>query len=147
MEFLRPLYATERQHGRVSMQQKAANQQYLSPQGEKALVSYVLRMSRNGFPLPVTFLRDLALALVRRRISIFQTPSTDDDDIRPPGKNWPQAFYKRHPELKAMQMKAPDLERLEHNIHEKVVDWFTIIGTELANPLILASCRKYLQYR
>jgi hypothetical protein len=95
-------------------------------------------MAQNGFPLPVKFLRDLALVIVRQRTSIFQIPATDDDGIRPPGENWPQAFYKRHPELKAIRIKALDWERHEHNIYEKVVDWFTIIGKELENPLILA---------
>jgi hypothetical protein len=94
-------------------------------------------MAQNGFPLPIKFLRDLALVIVRQRTSIFQIPATDDNDIRPLGKNWPQAFYKRHPELKAIQIKALDWERHEHNIYKKVVDWFTIIGKELENPLIL----------
>jgi hypothetical protein len=59
-------------------------------------------MSRNGYPLPVKFVRTLALVIVHQRALIFQTPATNGDDIQPPGKNWPQAFYKRHPELKAM---------------------------------------------
>jgi hypothetical protein len=71
-------------------------------------------------------------------VSIFQTPTTEDDDIRPPGKNWPQAFYKRHPELKAMRIKALDWERHDHHIYKKVVEWFAVIRKELANPLILA---------
>jgi hypothetical protein len=49
-----------RDHGRDSIQQRAAKQQYLSPQEEKALVSYLLRMSANGYPLPVEFARNLA---------------------------------------------------------------------------------------
>jgi len=44
-----------RDHGRPSMQQKDANQQYLKAQKEKALVTYLLRMSRNGYPLLVKF--------------------------------------------------------------------------------------------
>lgn len=43
----------DRAHGRQSRSEKAAKQQYLTPQEEKALVSYALRMSRNGYPLPV----------------------------------------------------------------------------------------------
>jgi len=58
-------------------------------------------------------------------------------DIRPPGKNWPQAFYKRHLEFKAMRVKALDWERHDHHIYDKVVDWFAVIKKELANPLIL----------
>jgi hypothetical protein len=30
---------------------------------------------------------------------------TIDDEIRHPGKNWPQGFYKCHPELKPMTLK------------------------------------------
>ena len=87
-----------RDHGRLSIQQKGAKQQYLTPQEEKALVNYVLRMSKNGYPLPIKFVRILALVIVRT--SVLQTPATDGDEILPPGKNWPQAFYKRYPELK-----------------------------------------------
>jgi hypothetical protein len=65
-------------------------------------------MAENSFPLPVKFLRNLALVIVRRQVSTFQIPATDNDDIRPPEKNWPQAFYKRHPELKVIRIKALD---------------------------------------
>jgi len=49
-----------RDHGRLSIRQRAAKRQYLSPKEEKALGSYLLRMSRNGYPLPVKFARNLA---------------------------------------------------------------------------------------
>lgn len=95
-------------HGRLSIQQRAAKQQYLSPQEEKAFMSYLLRMSRNGYPLPVKFARNLAYFIMLQHASIFQIPATDRSDVHPPGKNWPQAFHKRHPELKAMRLKAID---------------------------------------
>jgi hypothetical protein len=127
-----------RDHGRVSIKQKGAKQQYLTIQEEKALVNYLLRMSKNGYPLPVKFVRTLALVIVRQRASIFQIPGADHDDGRPPGKNWPQAFYKRHPELKSMRIKALDWERHDLYIYDKIVDWFTVIEKELASPDILA---------
>ena len=89
-----------RAHGKASWTGKAANQQYLSPVEEKALLDYVLPMSERGYSLPVKFLRSSAPMIARQRSSALQTPAVDDD-IRPPGKNWPQGFYKRHPELKA----------------------------------------------
>ncbi len=70
-----------RKHGRVSIQQRGANQQYLTPQEEKALVNYLLRMSENGYPLPVKFVRTLALVIVRQCASIFQMPVIDGDDV------------------------------------------------------------------
>lgn len=74
-----------RDHGRISIQQRAATQQ--CPQEEKALVSYLLRMLRNGYPLPVKFARNLAYVIMLQRASILQIPATDRDDIHPPGKN------------------------------------------------------------
>ena len=82
-----------RDHGRMSIQQQAATQQRLSPQEEKALVSYLLQMSANGYPLPVKFARNLAHVIMLQRSSIFQLPATDRNDTKPPGKNWPQRVY------------------------------------------------------
>jgi hypothetical protein len=65
-------------------------------------------MAENGFLLPVKFLRDLALIIMRWQALTFQIPTTNDNNIRPLEKNWPQAFYKRHLELKAIQIKALD---------------------------------------
>jgi hypothetical protein len=58
-------------------------------------------------------------------------------DVRPPGKNWPQGFYRRHPELKARKLKAIDWKREDQQIKEKVHQWFTVIRKELANPIIV----------
>jgi hypothetical protein len=108
-----------RARGRPSRQDKAAKQQYLTPQEEKALMEYVPPMSENGYPLPVKFLRSLALTIARQRSSAFQIPSVGDD-VRPPGKNWPQGFYARHPEPKARRVRALDWARHDHNISDKV---------------------------
>lgn len=100
------------------------------------LVQYVLRMSERGYPLPIKFLRSLALVIARQRSSTFQIP-TADDDTRPLGKNWPQCFCKRHPELKARRVKALDWVRHDPNIYNKIVQWVTVIGRELNDPVIL----------
>jgi hypothetical protein len=60
-----------RAYSRVSIKQKGAKQQYLTIQEEKALVNYLLRISKNGYPLPVKFVRTLALVIVRQCTSIF----------------------------------------------------------------------------
>jgi DDE superfamily endonuclease len=125
-----------RAHGRPSKREKAESQQYLTPSEEKALVDYLLRMSNNGFPIPVKFLRSLAVIIVRQRSSPFQTRVVDES-IRPPGKNWPQGFYKRHPVLKARRVKALDWDRYDYHIYDKVSYWFEVIGRELDDPIIL----------
>lgn len=120
-----------REHGRGTRRDKAAKEQYLSPQEEKVLASHVLRMCENGYPLPVKALGSLALVIRRRR------HSTPDDSIKPPGKNWPQGFYRRNPQLKSRRLRAIPWDRHDRSIHAKVNEWFSIIGIELANPLIL----------
>ncbi|KAJ5150803.1 uncharacterized protein N7482_010055 [Penicillium canariense] len=83
----------QRANNKPSIADKAANQQYLTQREEQALVEYVLRLADNGYLLPVKFLRSVALIVVRRRSSNFQI--TDPGlEIRPPGKNWPQGFYR-----------------------------------------------------
>jgi hypothetical protein len=42
-----------RANNKPSVAHKAANQQYLTPQEEQALVEYMLRLANNGYPLPV----------------------------------------------------------------------------------------------
>jgi DDE superfamily endonuclease len=132
-----PLFGTApTPHGRPSKEEKDKRQQYLTPSEEKALVEYLLRMSRNGFPVPVKHLRPLAFTIVRQRSSVFQAPF-DDEAIKPPGKNWPQAFYKRHPELSPKRVKALDWNRHDNNIYDKITHWFEVIGKELHDPIIV----------
>lgn len=121
-----------REHGRGSRRDKAAKEQYLTPHEEKGLACYVLRMCRNGYPLPVKVLRSLALVIRKRRKSM-----SCDESIQPPGKNWPQGFYKRNPELKARRVRAIAWDRHDHKIQPKAADWFSVIGKELENPAIL----------
>ena len=85
-----------RAHGRQTRRQRAVRQQLLTPQQEKALVNldHLLQLHRNGYPARVKHLRSLAGILM--------------NNGREPAKDRPQAFYKRHPELKAMSMKAID---------------------------------------
>jgi hypothetical protein len=58
--------------------------------------------------------------------------------MAPPGKNWPQALYRRHPEIRPKRLKAIDWKRHDHHIHDKVVDWFQVIAPQLRQPAILA---------
>jgi hypothetical protein len=65
-----------RKRGRKSIQQRAADQQYLTLQEEKALVSYFLKMSRNGYPLPVKFAGNLAYVIKLIVGSLTGTPTS-----------------------------------------------------------------------
>ena len=125
-----------RHHGRLSKKQIAMKQQYLTPHEEKAFVEYALHMDRIGNPLAVSSMRYIAMTIARQRSTTFQIPGADDH-VRLPGKNWPQALLKRHPELKTRRTKAIDWNRHDVNIYEKLVEWFQAIGKELQQPSVL----------
>jgi len=100
-----------------------------TPFEEKALVKYLLRMSDNGYPVAVKYLHSLDFIIPRQR-------STTAEAINPLGKNWPQAFHKRHPELKPKKVKAIDWNRHDRNIYNKITHWFEVIGKKLHDPII-----------
>lgn len=116
--------------GRRSKEQKAQNQQYLTPSEEKALLEFLLQMSDLGSPVQIKFLSSLAFSITRQR-------SMTDRAIKPPGKNWAQAFEKRHPLLKSRRVRAIDWNRHENNIYKKITHWFEVIGKVLQDPAIL----------
>jgi DDE superfamily endonuclease len=87
-------------------------------------------MSDIGYPVPIKYIPSLAFIIARRR-------STTDVAIKPPGKNWPKAFEKRHPELNSRKVKAVDWNRHDKNIYSKITHWFEVIGKVLQDPAIL----------
>lgn len=121
-----------REHGKRKRREKAAKEQYLTPNEERGLSTYVLRMSQNGYPLAVKVLRSLALVIRRQR-----GKAPDAQGLSVPGKNWPQGFYKRNPQLKSRRMRAMAWDRHDHTIYPKVTEWFSIISEELARPDVL----------
>jgi hypothetical protein len=72
-----------RAHGRPSIEEKAKRQQYLTPSEEKALVKYILRMSRT-YPVSIKYLRSFAYIIAcQRSCNLLK------DKLRYLGKNWP----------------------------------------------------------
>ncbi len=118
-----------RDHGRCSREEHAQSQQYLTPEEEKAMVRFLLLMSSLGRPVRIKFIPSLAFSIARKR-------STTSKPIKPPGKNWPRAFEKRHPELRARRVRAIDWKRHEINIRDKIVEWFEVIQKVLRDPAI-----------
>jgi hypothetical protein len=127
--------SAERHHEHLKRirREKAAKEQYLTPNEEKALSTYALRMSQNGYPLAVKVLRSLALVIRQQR-----EKAPDAQGLNVPGKNWPQGFYQRNPQLKSRRMRAMAWDRHDHTIYPKVTEWFSIISEELARPDVLA---------
>ncbi|KAF2647275.1 hypothetical protein K491DRAFT_699731 [Lophiostoma macrostomum CBS 122681] len=100
-----------RARGRLSIEEKAQRQQYLTPEEERGLVTFLLLMSNLRQPIQIKYIPSLALTLARQRYATTDNP-------KPPGKNWARAFEKRHPELKARRVKE---KRHKRNIYNKVI--------------------------
>ncbi|KFY30724.1 hypothetical protein V493_01714 [Pseudogymnoascus sp. VKM F-4281 (FW-2241)] len=120
-----------RNHGRPSNEAKAEGQLYLTPSEEKALEKHLKLTSDLGNHVRIKLIRSLAFSIARQR-------STTDKAIKPPGKNWPQGFVKRHPALKAKRLRAMDWKRHDNNIYDKVINWFEVIENVVKDPTILS---------
>ena len=117
-------------HGRRSKEEQAQSQQYLTREEEKAVVKFFLLIFNLGQPVRINFIPSLALSVARQR-------STTNQLIKPPGKNWPRAFEKRHPELKARRIRSIDWKCHGNNIHDKIREWFEVIGRVLQHDLAI----------
>jgi hypothetical protein len=101
-----------RARGRRSREEKAQSQQYLYPWEAKAVVRFLIQQDALGRSVRIKYLRSIAFSLASQR------PPADRPS-KPPSKNWPQFFYKRHPELRASKSGALDWNR--YDIYDKVV--------------------------
>ncbi|KAF2735863.1 hypothetical protein EJ04DRAFT_407327, partial [Polyplosphaeria fusca] len=104
---VRRTYAALAAHSDV----RAQGQQYLTPLEEKGFAQHLIRAANFGFPWRIKDIPSLAFSIARRR-----SPAKA---IKPPNKNWPQAFAKRHPELARRKHRAMDWNRHDKNIYDK----------------------------
>jgi hypothetical protein len=86
-----------------------------------------------GWPPPVRAAREMAAVIIRQRHSIFDESNTEPRV----GVNWATAFYKRHEQLRVTAMKAMEWDRASHTIYDKLVAWYQLYDTTMANPDIL----------
>lgn len=117
-----------RASGRQSRKAKDDGQLYLYPWEEKALANFLAHQDALGRSIRVGYIRSIAFGIACQR-EPGKRPSN------PPYKGWPQAFYKRHPDLVASKQQALDWRRFD--IYDKVVHWFEVIGPVLQRPDIL----------
>ena len=132
-------YTTQwhRNNGRRTRRDKAIKQQLLPPREEQAIVDFVLRADRNGFPAKVKDLHHYATVFLRGRAPRRKRGTSSKVQGQVPAKDWPQAFCKRHPELKVARLRTLDWRRHEKSIYNKVVKWFDIMRAQLEDADVL----------
>jgi hypothetical protein len=111
----RPYTLYNRHRGGPSREEIAQRQQYLTVEEEKSLVAFLLPMSSFGQLVRIKYIPTLAFSIARHRTS---TNSRN----KPPGKNWAQAFKKRHPKLKAKSVRSIDWKQHEIYIYNEVIE-------------------------
>jgi hypothetical protein len=117
-----------RDHGRPSIETKAKGQLYLTPSEEKALENYLKLTADLGNSVRIKCLPALAFSIARQRSTNKAT--------KPPGKNCPRGFQKRHPAIKSRRVRAIAWERHENNIYDEITHWFEVIRAVIQDPAI-----------
>ena len=121
-----------RARGRMSIEEKgqSQSQQYLYPWEEKTLVKYLIQEDALGRSVRIKYIRSIAFSF-----SLARQRATKDRPSQPPGRNWPQFFYKHHPDLKASKIRALDWNR--YSTYDNVTHWFKVIGKLLQDSTVL----------
>ena len=103
-------YTTQwhRNNGRGTRRDKAIKQQLLTPREEQAIVDFVLRADRNGIPAKVKNLHHYATVFLRGRAPRRKRGKSSKVPSQVPAEDWPQAFCKRHPDLKVARLRTLD---------------------------------------
>ena len=115
--------------GRPSKDKADEGKRYLYPWEEKALATFLAHQDALGRSVRVGYIRKMAFNLACQR------EDPDDRPSDPPYKGWPQAFYKRRPELDVSKQQPLDWRRFD--IYDKSVHWFEVIGPVLQRSDIL----------
>jgi hypothetical protein len=98
--------------------------------GRESPERFLKEMSDFGNSIRIKFLPSPTFSIARQR-------STTNRAIKPPSKNWAQAFERRYPILKSRRVRAIDWKRHENYIYDKITHWFEIIGEVLNNRAVL----------
>jgi len=85
--------------GTTSRRDCEANSKRLTKQEEVVIVQHILDLDSRGFAPKLVFLRDMANQLLAAR------------SARPVGKNWPENFVRRTPEVKTRYNRKYDYQR------------------------------------
>jgi hypothetical protein len=112
---------------------KPSSSNLLTPHEEQAIVDFVLRADRNGYPARVKDLQYYVAILLLRRAPQRERRTSSKVPVRSqtPNKDWPQASCRHHPKLKAARLRALDWRKYEENIWAKVVNWFDLMRVQL----------------
>ena len=103
--------------GGLSIAESRASKQALSPNEEKALVSWIHSSAATGHPVTHTFLRELAEEIRKPRVESENLP------VSPLGQDWMKRFLRRNDDLKTAMASSIEIKRKEVT-KEELYKWF-----------------------
>ena len=95
-------------------------------------MDYVRRQTRAGYPLLVEALRQMANVLLECHLR----PGPTFAILETVGLNWVQKFYQRHPEVKAVKIRAMDALHVHGANIGRLTEWFEISKENLPGVLL-----------
>ncbi|KAF2844031.1 hypothetical protein T440DRAFT_410947, partial [Plenodomus tracheiphilus IPT5] len=108
------LYSIRKVNASRSKRRPRANNISSYPWEEKADAKFIARQDSLGRPpVRIKYIPTLAFTIARRR-----SPASRPN--KPPGKNWAQAFGKRHPEIQAKRIRSINWKCHEIYMYDKV---------------------------
>jgi DDE superfamily endonuclease/Psq-like protein len=97
-----------------------ANSKRLTKQEEVVIVQHILELDSRGFAPKLVFVREMANQLLAAR------------SARPVGKNWPENFVRRTPEVKTRYNRKYDYQRALCEDPEVIQPWFDLVRNMIA---------------
>lgn len=104
-----------------SREEAARNLRKLTPVEENQLVAAIRHCYLSGYPLSLSIIKNMAEIIINKRDPFNNLTGLSSARL---GKNWPTAFYKSRPELKAIQAEATNLLRKRHSNIRKIREYF-----------------------
>jgi hypothetical protein len=105
----------DRRAGSITPRDCKPNSIKLTVSEESAIIQHIFDLDTRGFPPTKDMLRDMANKLLAERYR------------DPVGKNWPDNFIKRTPELKTRWTRAYDRQRALNEDSQVIGDWFRLV--------------------
>jgi hypothetical protein len=111
---------SRRTRGILSRRDQPANSRKLTDLEEKTIIGYILDLDSQGFPPRLSGVEDMANRLLELR---------DGGRV---GKNWPNNFVNRQPELKTRLNRKYDYQRAKCEDPELIRGWFELVKNTIA---------------
>jgi len=112
-----------RVHGRKSRAEANEEKQLLSCGEERALVRWILEVSKDGYPPHKLQVREMTEQIRRERVSKINDASITLVEYPPIGVEWVDRFLKRHPALRTVKARRIDASRMKETSVDAIMRW------------------------